>query len=185
MRWWKKRLLKLALLYDRTNMFFKKNRVYRYLLHHIKMFPFESIFGSSFGSSFGFLFGISFWIPFWISFSIPLRIPFWSPFLSPFWMPMTFLYSIKVVKCGCMCAVRDHLKNACTHAHRTHFLEVFSHAHTHGATTHCTCVGACTFATHPLQKMLKLQNTITTKAESIFNTKKNIYKMFLLETTQP
>ena len=35
----------------------------------------------------------------------------------------------KVVKCGRTCVVCDQLNSARTHAHRTHVLEVFSHAH--------------------------------------------------------
>ena len=37
----------------------------------------------------------------------------------------------KVVKCGRTCVVCDQLKNARTHAHRTHIFKAFSHAHAH------------------------------------------------------
>ena len=38
-------------------------------------------------------------------------------------------YPKPAIVCGRTCVVCDQLKNARTHAHRTHVLEVFSHAH--------------------------------------------------------
>ena len=59
----------------------------------------------------------------------------------------------KVVKCGRTCVVCDQLKNARTHAHRTHIFKAFSHAHAHvrphiarvRARTHLrnSCLGKC------------------------------------------
>ena len=41
------------------------------------------------------------------------------------------LTNFMVVKCGRTCVVCDQPKSARTHAHRTHILKVFSHAHAH------------------------------------------------------
>ena len=40
-------------------------------------------------------------------------------------------YPKPAIVCGRKCVVCDQLKNARTHAHRTHVLKVFSHAHAH------------------------------------------------------
>ena len=116
MTWRKKRLLKLALLYDRTNMFLK-NRVSRYLLLELLLDPFFD--------------------PHWIFFSIPLRIPFWGPWLSPFLDAHDFFYTVlrlssAVTRVWCVTTLKmPHILE----------LEVFLHAYTHSATTHGSCVG--------------------------------------------
>ena len=48
-----------------------------------------------------------------------------------FWQEKYMTLKLDLVKCGRTCVVCDQLKNARTHAHRTHIFKAFSHAHAH------------------------------------------------------